>query len=456
MFLRKFVLVPDGFGSGSPMVMHKPQRKVRQAIDSHSVVVQSIGKGNTKSSSAAGYGLHWISDPPPGDLEPYCPVVSGSKEQARAGVYDTAVSMVESSPELRGLFTVYSALERPRIVSNVTGGIMRPLAPTPRRLHGIKPSLGLADELGLIHDPKVWRTMLESLGKRPGATLFGFGTPGWERGELWRLRQKWVRGELENIICWLEWAADEGCDIDDEEQWLQANPMRALLDPKGWKHALRVIRAGSTDDEFRIFHLTQWPEMTGLKLVTPARWKELADPDKEDAPALRFVTVEGDYARRNVAVISVDAFDGHAHVRTEAVWEHQEDPVPVTDIVAAVLTRGHANGVTMRSTGQLDDVETALAVEGVPVERMDTHAAAKMRQPTDAWLTAITAGTVTHDGNPILTKHLGNTRLEPRREGLTLTRDERSATDEAARVDAALAAIVAVHLAHTVAVPMIH
>ena len=456
MFLKKLVLVPDGFGAGAPMVMHKPQRDLRRAIERYLVNVKVVGKGNTKSSTAAGFGLHWISDPPPGDLEPYVPVISGSKEQARAGVYDTAVSMVDNSPELRELFTVYRALERPRIVSNITGGIMRPLAPTPRRLHGIKPSLGLVDELGLIHDPKVWRTMVQSLGKRPGARLYGFGTPGWERGELWRLRQLWLKGELDEFIHWLEWAAAEGCETNDRRELLKANPMRAALDPDNWFQTLMVIRASIPEDEFRIFHMAQWPEMTGLKLVQPERWLELADPELEEVPPLRFVTIEGDYSRRNLAVISADAFDGHVHIRTEHVWEHQDAPVPVGEIVAAVLERGPCHGLTMRTAGQLDDVEAALGSEGIPVERFDTHSASKMREPTDAWLEAISSGTMSHDGAEILTKHLTNTRLEPRREGLTLARDERAANDEAARVDAALAAVVAVWMAGRSAPPAIY
>lgn len=456
MFARKFIVIPDGHGSGEPMVVHKPQRQIRQAITDHLVTVMVVGKGNTKSSTAASVALHWVADPPPGDRIPAVEVVAGSREQATVGVYKTCSDMIEASPELWPLFNEFTTNGKERIESLVTNGAIKLRAPTPERLHGIKPSLGLVDELGLIRNPKVWRTMVQSLGKRPGARLFGFGTPGWERGELWRLRQLWERGELDKIIYWLEWSGSEGCDTDNRAELLAANPMRAALDPAGWFDALMVIRAAIPEDEFRIFHLAQWPEMTGIKLVAPDRWAELADPDKDDHPPLRFVAIEGDYSRRNLAVVSADAFDGHAHLHTEAVWEHQEQPVPVGEIVAAVLERGPAHGATLRTSGQLDDVATALEAEGIPVERLDTHSAAKMRTPTDQWLEAVTSGELTHDGNDTLTKHLGNTRLEPRREGLTLARDERAANEEAARVDAALAAIVAISMARSSTAPVIY
>lgn len=456
MFCRKFIVIPDGHGAGTPMVVHKPQRLIRRTIADNLVTVQVVGKGNTKSSTAASIALHWSADPPPGDLIPAVEVVAGSREQAIVGVYKTCADMIEASPLLMPLFEEFTTNGKERIESLITGGEIKLRAPNPVTLHGIKPSLGLVDELGLIRDPKVWRTMVKSLGKRPGNRLFGFGTPGWVRGELWRLRQRWVLGELGASTALLEWAASEGCALTDRAELLAANPMRAAIDPDGWFDTLMTIRDNVPEDEFRIFHLAQWPEMTGTKLVDPATWADLADPAKVDAPPLRFVAVEGDYARRNVAVVSADAFDGHTHLRTEGVWEHQTAPVPVGSIVAACMERGPVAGATLRTSGQLDDVASALEAEGVPVERLDTHSAAKMRTPTDQWLEAITANGLTHDGAAVLAKHLGATRLEPRREGMTLARDERLANDEAARVDAALAAIVAVSMSVSNVTPVIY
>ncbi len=452
-FAENYIQIPHGHGAAAPMLIYPPQMAIARALSDHQVVVQVIAKGNTKSSTAAGLSLHWCADPPPGDRSPLIPIVSGSKEQARQGVYDTAVAMIDASPALRDVFVVYRNQERPRIECPQTGGVIRPFAPTPRRLHSIIPSLGLVDELGLIHDDRIWQTMVQSIGKRPHSAVFGFGTPGWERGALWSLRQKWLRGELTRTF-WMEFAASADASIFDVAELAAANPMRKALDPDGWLHTLENIRENVPESEFRLFNMAQWPEMTGEVFVTPERWADLAMADIEGTPPYRFVAIEGDYARKNVAVMSVDAYDGHQHLRTELLLEHQSRPVSASAIVDAALAPGNIDLCVIRSSGQLDDVERILNSEGVPTERYDTHSAAKMRGPTDQLLEAITDGQLSHDDTPELLEQLKSTRLEPRREGLTLARDERGTEDPGAiRIDGVVATAMAVFKARTTIVP---
>lgn len=453
-FAERYVTIPTGFGAGAPMVVYPPQVAIARSVLEVPVTVIEVGKGNTKSSTMAAMGLHRIADPPPGDLRPLVPVVAGSKEQARSGVYDTAVAMVKESPTLSACMVVYENLESPRIVCPQTGGVMRPYAPTPRRLHGIIPSLFLVDELGMIHDDKVLETAIASLGKRPFSAVVAFGTPGWERGVMWRLRQQWRRGELPTSIRWHSWSAPDRCHVRDRKAWRAANPMRVLLDPDGWEANLEVILATIGEREFRLLHLAQWPEQLGDVLVTKDRWAELADADLSAPPSI-VVAVDGNYSRKSVAVVAAVPRDGRVDLSGRAVWEHQTYPVGTDEIVAAVLSLGLPSLVSVRDAGQLHDVAERLELEGVPVARHSSHSAAKMREPTDRWAEAITAGSVHHDAAPAVDRQILSTRLEPRRDGLTLSRDERE--DELPdRIDATVAAVIAHHLAATIPNPVIY
>ena len=63
-----------------------------------------------------------------------------------------------------------------------------------------------------------------------------------------------------------------------------------------------------------------------------------------------------------------------------------------------------------------------------------------MAPACDRFYGAVVAGTMTHDGDPRLTRHVLNARARETRHGRVITKDHR---DSPRRIDAAVAAVVA-------------
>lgn len=453
-FCREWIKIPDGHNAGLPMTLYPAQVDwVRSIIHADATVI-TVAKGNAKSSTLAAICLWWAIDPPIGDRNSEIVIVAGSKDQAKAGVYDTAVEMLKTTPLVAGWsYHQYLDVNDPRIEFR-NGSTIRIRSSSPKRLHGIKPSLSVLDEIGLVDDPLVWNTLVQSLGKRPVTRVVGIGTPGWNRGTLFDMKVAYDAGLLPKHIAFHEYAAPSHYDVDDRRGWKLANPVRAAMDPDGWERTLSAIRdmPTVTAEDFRTFHLCQWPDLRGAPVVSAARWDTLAGSElNPDDPV--HIAMDGDWQRRNLAVVAAVQRDRRTDLTLLGVWENQETAVDPAAVVAAIQSvEGPIQSVTIGRSIMAAELIDELDRNGIPTIELNTSSAATMREPTDRTLAAIEDGTLRHDDNPLFRAQVLGARQDIRRDGVVFMRDDRLEQ----RIDALVAAAAAIQATTDSLVPQVY
>ena len=426
-FCETHLLIPHGFGAGKPMKLYKTQKEWVRSLVSAPITVITVAKGNTKSTLGAALAVWWAADPPPPDIRPQVVIVAGSKDQARAGVFGGCVAMCQDSEWLRERTHYYPDSADPRIVFE-NGGVIRMRSAHPARIQGIQPSLVVADEIGNF-DPKVWHQLVSSLGKRPGAALLGIGTPGYQREVLHQIKDTHQSGQLGAGFAYIEHSADARLSLDDIVGWRQANPIRAEMDPTGWLEQLRLIRASVSDAEFELFHLARWADVRGAPVVDPDLWDTFAGTTIDDDMAEDLgvhVSVSGDWARKNVAVVA-SVQDGDLYnLFTLGMWRDQPGPVPTAEIHEAVTALGEPLTVTVSRSMQGAELVDELEVAGLAVDDIQTASGNRIRECVDRWLSTVSANSLRHDGNPLLREQVLAARVDVDRKGLTVARDDRA------------------------------
>lgn len=457
-FCSEFLTIPTGFGAGGPLDLYPTQVEWARAFTRDPIVVIVVGRGNTKSTLAAAVAIWAVVDCYPGDQRPEVVIVANSALQAKGGIYGAACAMVANSPALSAVSHQYRDLADPRL-SFDNGGTIRVRSANAERLQGMVPSVILADEIASF-DPKVWATLIQSLGKRPGASLLGISTPSWSREILHKIKDDHDSGRLGDGFTYLEHSADPDPDlVGDPANWLRANPVRAQMDPAGWVATLRLIRTSVPAAEFGLMNLCLWSDVRGVPIIDPDQWDEAAgptvdldDPDTFEMSVGLHVAVAGDWSRRNVAVIGALLDDDVVNIVTLGLWIEAEVEVPTADILAAVEVTGPPVSITVAKAQQAGELVDALEADGSTVEAVSTVSPTVMREATDRLLSAISSGDLRHDDNPLLRGQVLAARTDVAREGILLARDDRQLD----RIDGVIAMALAVQAARTAPVVQIY
>jgi len=231
------------------------------------------GKGSGKTPTAAGVGLHGLI----ADGEPAPEVYSAAvtRDQAKIAFLD-AKRMVDANEELKELVT-------PQVLSltiPAKSATFRPVSSEHRGLDGLRPHIGLIDELhehptGLVVDK-----IRAGIKRRKNALIFEITNSGWDRTSVcWQHHEysvKVLEGRSENdrwfaYVCQL----DDGDEWTDESVWEKANPgMRYGLPPIKYLREQVAEAQGmpSKENIVRRLNFCQWTEQS-------ERWLEMAEYD---------------------------------------------------------------------------------------------------------------------------------------------------------------------------------
>lgn len=253
-----------------------------------------------------------------------------------------------------------------------------------------------------------------------------------------------------------EWSAPDGCALDDEEAWAQANPAlgvtitRATLSGQ----AARAAADPEFEPTFRTEALCQRVAVMNAA-VSPARWAECADPrpldDLRDGLAL-CVDVAPD-AQHATAVVAV--VDGE-RVRVEVVgaWSGpragRDLAGALPDLVRRVRPRvlgWFPDGPAAALADELTPKRTRAGGRVEPVKRL--HGALLQPVTTEvatacvSFAEAVQVHTLAHPDDPLLTAHVLGADRQARGDRWVFSRRG------SGHVDAAYAAAGAVHLART-------
>lgn len=354
-----------------------------------------IPRGNGKSTLWAAVGLWAVCDSPDA---PQVPLIASDSLHAIRTLFWPIRGMVRAHPELSSRVVVYTSNNDRRVWSAWNDGNLLPLAAQEEKLTGLNPTVALVDEAQSV-DPAVFRSLLQGAGKRPESLVLAIGTPapGAQSSALYDLRE---RNRAGAPVAWVEYAAAEGCALDDRAEWRRANPgIRAgLLKMR----TLEDEYAGTVDEaSFRLFRLGQWLDVTDVSWLPIGAWEDCphADPPGDGVEVV--LALAGTWTS-TLALVGC-TLDGAVFL---AWWSEGAEDAEVEDVLAAAWERWTVREVVVqartRATLVRRWIDDGLPVTTWPSARNDVEVASA----TD-FRRAIVDRRLAHDHDPIVTAHVG-------------------------------------------------
>lgn len=428
-----------------------------------------LPKGNGKTELAAAIALAELDGPVVFDgwaskgvpkakrrSSPDIPVAACSLKQANTlfGAAKTMATHGKLKPRMEAFTNELS-----RRGTNAHGTLYR-VAAVVGANDGGKPSFYVADEL---HEwegtrERVHLVLSNGCAKRDGAWELWISTAGANResmlGRICAHGEQVAEGKIEDPDFLFRWyQADTDLDLDDpaqlEQAVRQANPAAGDFLPI--KNILRRYDE-IAEHEFRRYYLNQWTSVPEA-WMPPEMWDGIEDKGRT-IPDGAVVTLgfDGGYNRDSTALVACSASKPYS-LQTLGVWERPEgkkdwvvDKAEVFGVLEDALGRWEVISVGVDDTfGRVwsEDFE-ALAAKDVPVMEWPTRSAARMAPACAQFWGAVKDGTIVHDGDEDLKRHIANCRTKTDRYGPRIVKEHKGSTK---KIDAAVAAIVAHDLA---------
>lgn len=436
IFIEAFLLTPRGVGVKEPFNLRLFQREIIQGAFAPGIRtgLVSIARSNGKTALAAALALAEMFVGPP---SAEALVVASDHRQANITL-KYAKRMVELNPDLAERIQVY----QDRLYLPENDAVLFPLPAEPSALHGQDPSLMIVDELHVVTED-VWEAVTSVAGKRPESLTLAISTPASSADSvMWRLVEHGRAGTDASFYL-KEFAAPDGCAIDDRTAWRVGNPALACDEPflseDGLESVLKTIR----EPVFRQLRLGQW--VTGVESWLPwGAWSQ-CETQRTVSPGERVVLAfDGSASGDSTALVGC-TMDGHMWL--EGIWENPGDRgwrVPREDVSAAVDMAFHRYNVAELACdpwGWRSEIESWAKRHGEKhVIEWNTAAAVRMAPATDRLYQAVVTQTASHDGDERLASHIAHCVAKATPMGDLVSKDKKGSPR---KIDAAVAAIVA-------------
>jgi len=343
-WIENFVRVPKGIGAGGPFVLRDWQREIIcRAFDEPrpQLGLVSIPRGNGKTALAAALALYALHGD--GEYGARVYVVAKDERQARH-VFDAAQSMTKLNP----LLAKRSYLYTDRIGVPGSDSFMQVLPAEPKSLEGLDPSFLVVDEIGVV-DRRTFEVCMDSLGKRAKQLLLCIGTPAEDRDSImWDLRQQMLANPNDPLTTFTEYAAPDGCELDDEEAWAKANPaLGDFLQVKSIRAGLKTTR----EPRFRRMRLGQWAEGHSDQWMDPLLWSTATTGQEIPAGAEVVLALDGSFSQDSTALVAA-TISATPHLAVAGSWSNpgvedwRVDILAVEDAIRSACKKWRVREIT--------------------------------------------------------------------------------------------------------------
>jgi phage terminase large subunit-like protein len=403
-------------------------------------------RGNGKSSLGGALAV-WALFDDESTGSPQVPIVATTIGQGIRSCYGVAVSMIKAEPELLRRSLIFTGVSTPRVTVPFNEGEMFPVSNDPDGLQGLDPSLAIVDEIG-FQPVTSWDSLRMGAGKRSHSTIIGVGTPGFDHDNaLYHVRKAVKEGQKLPGLIFDEYAAPDGCRVDDKRAWRTANP--AIRAGFLRESALETDVSITPEGHFRLFRLGQHVDGVESWLGPNGRaiWDALEAPYDFVAGAPTWIGVDVGLKRDSTAVAAVqrDA-DGALHVMTRFWIPSEGVPVDISDVMEHIRELARAYDVAAVSFDPrfFDYPAKVLSDEGLPLIEIP-QSPERMTAILGSLLEAVKRGEIHHDGDEILATHVLNGVARFNERGFVLVKGK-----SRGRIDGAIALSLAVDRAlHT-------
>ena len=438
-WIERFCIIPKGYGSGLPLSLRPWQREIVSGVFSSPMprlAGLSLPRGSGKSTLLAAMALYAFVGR--GDLGAAVACVAVDERQARI-VFQCAVRYVQLNPQLEKRIQIY----QDRLYHPKTGSELRVYPSDPKSLEGLDCNLIVLDEFGVV-SRDTFEVLAHASGKRPESTLCCIGTPSpmGTDSVMWSLREAALANPEDKSTFWLEFAAPDGCAVDDEAAWKVASPalgdflavdaLRALLPPK------------TSENVFRRARLGQWVLTSDAQWCPPDVWAACQVTRKVEPGTAITIGFDGSWKGDCTALIGATV-EAIPHIFVIKVWVPNTDNpnwrVPVEQVEAEIENACNKYDVkeVVCDPARWQRSISVLAARGLPMVEMP-QSRARMIPATKNLYDALVDTSVTHSGEAVLTEHTMNARTKDDGDGVQV---KKATPHSEKKIDALVAAIMA-------------
>ncbi|MGX9295216.1 terminase large subunit domain-containing protein [Tsukamurella paurometabola] len=439
LFIETYLVVPKGAGAGELVRLAEFQKEIIRGAFAEGIrqALVSIARANGKTGLAAMISvavLFLVED------SPEVLVVASDQRQSNITLR-AAKRMIELAPELLERAHLFAD----KVTTPLNNGLLLPLPADPSALHGWDPTVLIVDELHVVTEA-VWEAVTSMVGKRPRSLTLAISTPASSADSvMWRLIEHGRAGD-DPAFYLREFAAPEGCNIDDREAWRIGNPAmsceRPFLAEDGMAAARRTLR----EPVFRQLRLGQW--VTGSESWLPFGAWDLCKSEgpRVDRSTKVVLAFDGSASGDSTALVGCTV-GPVPHLWVEGLWENQNERgwrVPREDVdnaVAVAFQKYNVIELAADPWGWRTEIESWAKRHGDKrVIEWNTAAAARMAPATDRLYQAVVTKAVTHDGDTRLAAHIAHCVAKRTPMGDLVSKDKKNSPR---KIDAAVASIVA-------------
>jgi phage terminase large subunit-like protein len=398
-----------------------------------------LPKGNAKTTTMAALAIYHMTTTNIPEVH-----VGASNRRQAATMYEACSRFAE----MIGLYRS-PGYQEIRVTKDKDRGFLKVMSSdrTARgELEGISPTLAVIDEAHAHINDSVYTAAHGALHKR-GGTMVTISTAGSdEEGLLGRLRAEALTlprlsrdGALTIArgaeFALLEWAAT---DPDDLDAVAEANP----LVPKAELEKIRNSPS-MTASRWARFHCNVWAADDN-SWIDPGVWSELAVPiGAPEMGADIVLGLDASYSRDATALIGATISEGTPHLFVVGIWQPGGGrTVPRHEVDAAIadsFERWNVRELGCDPPGWVGEIETWEERYPERVLRFETNRPQLMSPAIDRFHAAVVERRLSHDGDAVLARHVGNARVRERGSGgISLAK-----ASENAKIDAAVAAVIA-------------
>ena len=409
----------------------------------HRNALVGMARKNGKSALSSGIALWGLFMGPKGG-EVYSAAADG--KQARI-VFNDAKKMVEASPDLRDQCRVFrDVIEVPS-----TGSIYRVLSSEAFSKEGLSPTLVIYDELHAAPNDELYNVLQLGSGARENALLMAITTAGVRTDNngqdsicyrLYNYGKKIVTKEIDDPTFFMSWwEAPIEADHRSPETWKLGNPgFNDINDIEDFESAVKR----TPEAEFRTKRTNAW--VSSKQAWLPAgTWDKLVESkDYKDKDII--LGFDGSFSGDASVIVGVTV-EEKPHVFLVRAWEKQPEDtddwrVDIADVENTIIEwcRDYKVKEVACDPFRWQRSMQALAELGIPIVEWPSTSATRMVPACAKFYDSVTGENLSHDGNPLISRHISNAILKVDRLGPRIVKEHKSSSR---KIDGAVASIIA-------------
>lgn len=443
--------------SGSKLVLRDWQRELirelfvtnEQGRMKHRTALIGMPRKNGKSALGSNLALWSLFLGDDGGEVYSC---AAEKEQARI-VFADAKRIVENNSDLSELVKVY----RDAIEVTSTGSIYRVLSAEAYSKEGLSPTFVVFDELHATPNRELFDVMALGMGARREPMLLGITTAGVKTDStgqdsvaysLYQYGQRVARKEVQDpsfFMAW--WEAEQDADHLDPQTWADANPAYGdLNNPEDFESMARR----TPEAEFRTKRCNQWVSSQNAWLPSGS-WDDLVEPRDLDPEGEYILGFDGSFSGDCSVIVGVkmpEHEEDKPYLFLIKAWEKQPTDrddwrVDTLDVENKILEFCQQYPNVREVACDPFRWQRSMAVlqeKGIPIVEWPSTSIRRMVPACQKFYEQVVEKQITHDGDPILSRHLSNAVIKVDQHGPRIVKEHRNSPR---KIDAAVAGIIA-------------